>query len=80
MTKKSGGVFRLPVDHEPALRVPKGGSSCANCKFYVPQAGTYGHCVEPNYIAWAGSTALPCPADEFCSDWYVPTRRLRSCR
>lgn len=75
-------LFRLPTfspGHEPALRVPKGGSSCANCKFFVAGGGPHGACVEPNFERYYKTTLLPCPPDEFCSDWYQPTTLLKLC-
>lgn len=66
------GPFRLPADHVPAIRVPKGGSCCANCAFVDAEARA---CREPNYVLWnGGDPALPAELalDEFCSDWYVP--------
>jgi hypothetical protein len=72
----------LPADHQPAMHVPQGGSMCANCKFYDPTAtrnAQYGQCREVNYQAFYGTTAIPCPPDQFCSDWYMPDERLRAC-
>lgn len=67
------GPFKLPADHVAAMKVPKGGSSCASCQFGQEDANTpFGaRCTEPNFIAWnGGNGALPAAADEFCSDWY----------
>lgn len=62
------GPFTVPDDHIPAIRVPKGGSSCANCMFV--DAARH-ECKEPHYILWKGSPKLPpFPLDEICSDWY----------
>lgn len=60
----------FPADHVPAIRVPKGGSSCATCKFVSLDLL---HCASADYVKWNnGSPDLLWPADEFCSDWYVP--------
>jgi len=59
--------FELPADHEPAIRVPKGGSSCSTCRFWTGQ-----ECSNEYYIKWNGSGQIPAPPDEFCSDWYLP--------
>lgn len=58
-----------PPDHVPAMRVPKGGSSCASCE-YVSEDKK--HCSNEDFIAWHGSNKLPAPADAYCSDWYEP--------
>ena len=62
------GEVTYPKDHQPGMRVPKGGSSCISCKF-VSQDGT--KCSEPNFQKWNGSPKIPGKADEYCSDWYV---------
>lgn len=67
------GKFKLPTNHKPAMRVPKGGSSCANCTYYGPSEGTpHGICGSPEYVQYYGSPEIPYPPDEFCSDWYEP--------
>lgn len=62
---------QYPSNHEPAIRVPKGGSSCASCE-YLGKDGK--SCVNKYFVAWHGSKELPYPADEFCSDWYEPAK------
>jgi hypothetical protein len=64
------GEFILPDDHKAGMVVPKGGSSCANCRF----ASTDGkHCLNVYWVEWnGGNPAIPAPADEYCSDWYEP--------
>ncbi|HEX9641823.1 MAG TPA: hypothetical protein VGB13_10985 [Candidatus Krumholzibacteria bacterium] len=62
------GPLTFPADHVPAIRVPRGGSSCANCMFV--DAARH-ECKEPHYIEWNGGPKLPpLPLDEICSDWY----------
>jgi hypothetical protein len=75
------GKFQLPLAHRPAMAVPKGGSSCSTCRYYHPQGGYFGQCGEPNFKRFYGTTMIPCPADEFCSDWYEPAAGffVRSC-
>jgi len=65
------GPFNLPEDHVAAIQVPKGGSSCQNCRFVDVENHA---CNEPNYITWnGGDPSLPdLPLDEICSDWYSP--------
>ncbi len=67
------GALSFPRDHVAALRVPKGGSSCANCKFVDVDAHA---CKSAHYARWnGGSSALPkgLAADEICSDWWEGT-------
>jgi len=64
----------FPDDHVPAIKVPKGGSSCTTCK-YLGDDKT--RCKEENYIKWNnGDDHLLHPHDEFCSDWYEPKKNL----
>lgn len=56
-----------PANHEPGMRVPKGGSMCANCEYLGKDKKT---CTNKFFIKWNGSKLLPAPADEFCSDWF----------
>lgn len=61
---------KYPKDHVPAIRVPKGGSSCSSCEYLGEDRKT---CRNPYFISWnGGSNKLGAPADEFCSDWYEP--------
>lgn len=62
------GPFELPPDHDPAMKVSKGGSCCANCRFL----GEDGLCEEEHYVRWHGDGELDAPPDEFCSDWWMP--------
>lgn len=62
-----------PADHEPAMRVPEGGSSCASCEYLKDRNKRL--CGNPHYIKWNGSNQIPAPIDSFCSDWYEPRKR-----
>ena len=69
-----GGPIRNPApqyppDHEAAMRVPKGGSCCANCEYLGSDGAS---CTSSYFVRWNGSAKLPAPADEFCSDWWEP--------
>jgi broad specificity phosphatase PhoE len=77
---KVSDKFTLPPDHQPGMRVPKGGSSCASCEYLGEDDRT---CVNKNFIAWdggsekpKGSDKLPFAADEYCTDWYEPKEKL----
>jgi len=64
-----------PKDHVPALRVPKGGSSCASCEYLAPDRT---NCTNTYFIRWHGSARIPAPIDEYCSDWYEPSDKAKS--
>lgn len=74
---KAGGKGSLsfPQDHVAAMRVPKGGSSCSNCKFVDKEAHA---CKSAHYVKWnGGSGKLPdFGLDEICSDWYEPAEAI----
>lgn len=67
-TKKAAPKY--PADHKPAMRVPEGGSCCANCEYLKNAEKRL--CGNKYFIAWNGSSQIPAPIDEFCSDWYEP--------
>ena len=60
-----------PSDHEPAMRVPIGGSSCKTCRYVTKDLK---NCGNRHFVAWHGSPVLPFPADQYCSDWYEPAK------
>jgi hypothetical protein len=65
-----GGPYRLPLSHRPLMQVPRGGSSCANCRFVDVRRHA---CVEPHFVRWNGTGALPdLPLNQICSDWFEP--------
>lgn len=63
---KKKGPIEYPPDHKPGMKVPKGGSMCANCEYFDGKDS----CVNEFFIKWNGTGTLPAPADEYCSDWY----------
>lgn len=64
------GDFELSKGHQPFMKVPKGGSSCSNCKFLSEDKK---NCVNKYFIEWYGKSELPQPIDEYCSDFYEPS-------
>ena len=56
-----------PKDHEPGMRVPRGGSSCSSCHYHESDGN---RCTNIYFIKWHGSNKIPAPADQYCSDWY----------
>lgn len=74
-TSSVHGPAEYPPDHQPGMRVPKGGSSCSSCR-YLSDDGR--HCGNSYFQKWNGSDELPEPADEYCSDWYEPKEVLNA--
>ena len=70
--RKGGAKFVLPSDHKPGMRVPEGGSMCANCEYLKDR--DKGLCGEPNFIKWNGSNKIPGQINAYCSDWYQPAK------
>lgn len=66
--KKAQKSPQYPDDHKAAMKVPKGGSSCSNCKFLVGKD----RCGNKYFQDWHGSDKIPAPIDEYCSDWFEP--------
>lgn len=69
MPKYGGkGKFELPASHIAGFRVPKGGSSCAGCRFVGSDGKT---CNNTFWVQWNGENEkLPEKADEYCCDWF----------
>lgn len=63
------GKMILPATHKAGLRVPKGGSCCANCKYWAAEEEV---CVSKHYIKWAGTNTIPYAANEYCTNWWEP--------
>ena len=61
------GEYILPPDHTQGLKVPKGGSCCANCEYWDSEKES---CKNTYYQKWAGTDKIPNPPDEYCSDWW----------
>jgi len=68
------GMFDLPPDHLFGMEVPKGGSSCAKCKFVSEDKK---HCSNKYYRGWRKSlgvedpSELPVAADSYCCDVFT---------
>lgn len=65
------GPFELPDDHVAGVKVPKGGSSCASCR-YGEAKDDGPHCTNTYWVAWnGGESRLPVDDPEtYCSDWW----------
>lgn len=66
-----GKKIGFPDDHIPGIRVPKGGSSCASCRYLKNDKVS---CGNKYFVAWHGSATIPAPIDSYCSDWYEPRK------
>lgn len=64
---KQGEVY-YPSNHEPGMKVPRGGSSCKSCEYLKDASKRI--CGNPYFVAWNKSEVIPEPVDEYCSDWY----------
>ena len=65
------GPFVLPPHHVAGMVVPRGGSSCANCKF-ARMRDDGPHCDNIYWIEWNGGNSR-LPVDDprrYCSDWW----------
>jgi hypothetical protein len=64
-----------PSDHKAGMKVPIGGSMCANCEYL---SADQKHCTNSYFIKWrgpdkpAGSDVIPGEIDAYCSDWFEP--------
>ena len=66
--------IEVPADHKQGIAVPKGGSSCASCKYLRPGL----HCASEYFQRWHGSSKIPAKsADSYCSDFYEEGERRR---
>lgn len=66
-----GEHYELPHDHKAAMKVPKGGACCANCKWWDRDSE---HCDNEYYEMWNGGKEIHDRADHFCSDWWEPIK------
>ena len=66
LSNKKGPV-EYPKDHQPGMKVPKGGSMCKNCEYVKGD-----RCTNEYFIKWNGGDKIPGPIDEYCSDYYEP--------
>lgn len=60
-----------PPNHKPGMKVPKGGSSCLSCKYYLGS----NRCGNQYFAKWHESFLIPYPADSYCSDWWEPKEK-----
>lgn len=64
----------LPANHQLGMRVPKGGSMCANCEYLADPT----HCGNEGFIKWNGGAKLPHASDEYCCDLYGLKSKARA--
>lgn len=63
------GPAEYPSNHQPGMRVPKGGSMCANCEYHKVEGNI---CLNKYWEQWAETKEIPYPANEYCCDWWEP--------
>lgn len=61
------GAIEYPSDHKPGVRVPKGGSMCANCEYWKEEGN---QCLNKYWEQWAETKKIPYPANEYCCNWW----------
>jgi hypothetical protein len=62
------GTAEYPPDHQPGMRVTKGGSMCGNCEYWVKKGNL---CNNEYWLKWHdGDAKIPYPADEYCCNWW----------
>ena len=62
------GKIEYPADHEPGMRVTKGGSMCGNCEYHEAESNL---CNNKYWLQWNnGDTEIPYPADDYCCNWW----------
>jgi hypothetical protein len=66
------GKAEYPANHKAGMRVPKGGSMCANCSLWEAKGNK---CVSDYWINWnGGDNQIPNPANEYCCNWWEPNK------
>lgn len=58
-------------DHKAGMKVAKGGSMCANCEHWIEEGNK---CNNKYWIKWAQTDTIPEVADEYCCDWWGPSK------
>jgi len=62
------GIIEYPSDHQPGMRVTKGGSMCGNCEYHEAEDNL---CNNKYWLKWNdGDAKIPYPADEYCCNWW----------
>jgi len=62
------GPVTYPPNHQPGMKVTKGGSMCANCEYWVAEGNK---CNNKYWLKWHdGNENIPYPADEYCCNWW----------
>lgn len=71
--------IEVPAGHQLGMGVPKGGSSCAKCKYV---SADHERCSMTLWVdapkakgGGGGSSKLPKPADEFCCDMFEAAKK-----
>lgn len=61
------GKIEYPKGHKPGLKVPVGGSMCANCEYWKEEGNI---CNNKYWQQWAETEKVPYPGNQYCCDWW----------
>jgi len=62
------GPIEYPADHQPGMRVVKGGAMCGNCEYHIAEGNK---CKNEYWLKWHDNNKeIPYPADEYCCNWW----------
>jgi len=61
------GEYILPASHQAGMKIPKGGSMCANCEYWAKRGNK---CNNKYWKTWAETEQIPYPGDEYYCDWW----------
>jgi hypothetical protein len=66
------GKASYPANHKAGMQVTKGGSMCANCLYWEAKGN---QCNSSYWIKWAQTESIPVAADEYCCNWWEPSKK-----
>ena len=62
------GSIEYPDNHVPGLKVPTGGSMCANCEYWIKEGNM---CKNEYWLRWnKGKAKIPHAGNQYCCDWW----------
>jgi hypothetical protein len=66
--EKKYGKAEYPEGYMPGIKVPKGGSMCANCEYWIKEGNM---CKNKYWLTWhKGDANIPEAGNEYCCDWW----------
>jgi len=68
LLKLQEGIAEYPANHQPGMKVTKGGSMCKNCEYWVEKGNK---CDNTYWLKWHdGKAEIPENPDEYCCNWW----------